>query len=130
MLIVSKERNPVVAARAAKLGVEVLQGVDDKATVVESWLAGRSIPAVRTAYLGNDVNDLAAMQVVGWPIAVADARPEVRAAARLVLSQPGGTGAVRELCDLVVSAKRSTRSGGGGPAAANGAAVLTDSRTG
>jgi YrbI family 3-deoxy-D-manno-octulosonate 8-phosphate phosphatase len=102
MLIVSKERNPVVTARARKLGVEVLQGVDDKAPAVRAWLAEHAIAPDRAAYLGNDINDLAAMQVVGWPVAVRDARPEVLAAARLTLTKAGGQGAVRELCDLVV----------------------------
>jgi YrbI family 3-deoxy-D-manno-octulosonate 8-phosphate phosphatase len=103
MLIISKERNPVVTARARKLGVEVLQGVDDKAPAVRSWLAEHGIAPERAAYLGNDVNDLEAMQAVGWPVAVRDARPEVLAAARLTLSRGGGQGAVRELCDLVVN---------------------------
>lgn len=106
MLIVSKERNQVVTARARKLGVEVLQGVDDKAPAVLSWLAARQITPDRAAYLGNDINDLAAMRAVAWPVAVQDARPEVLAAARLTLSRPGGLGAVRELCDLVVEAQQ------------------------
>jgi YrbI family 3-deoxy-D-manno-octulosonate 8-phosphate phosphatase len=103
MLIVSKERNPVVTARADKLGVEVLQAVDDKVVAVRGWLQRTGITADRTAYLGNDLNDLAVMALVGWPIAVADAHPEVRRAARLTLSRPGGRGAVRELCDLVLA---------------------------
>lgn len=107
LLILSRERNPVVSARAAKLGVDVLQGVDDKATALTSWLAAHGLDAARVAYLGNDVNDLAPMAVVGWPLAVADARPEVRAAARLVLQRRGGDGAVRELCDRVLELGRS-----------------------
>ena len=112
MLIVSKERNPVVAVRAAKLGVEVLQGVDDKLAAVAGWLADREIPAGRAAYLGNDLNDLEAMGLVGWPVAVADAQPPVRRRARLVLGRPGGRGAVRELCDLVVAARERDRPSG------------------
>lgn len=115
LLIVSTETNPVVGARAAKLGVEVRQGVADKASAVRAWLTARCVPSARAAYLGNDVNDLAAMGAVGWPVAVADARPEVRRQARLVLNRPGGHGAVRELCDLVLA----TRAGvAPGPAAA------------
>jgi YrbI family 3-deoxy-D-manno-octulosonate 8-phosphate phosphatase len=107
LLIVSKETNPVVRARAAKLGVEVLHGVEHKTEVVRDWLRAHGIPPARTAYLGNDVNDLGPMGLVGWPVAVADAQPEVRAAARRVLSRGGGHGAVRELCDLVLSARAS-----------------------
>ena len=102
LLIVSKEINPVVQARAAKLGVEAMHNVEDKRQVVLEWLAAHQIPRDRAAYLGNDVNDLGPMGLVGWPVAVADAHPAVRAAARLVLARSGGHGAVRELCDLVV----------------------------
>ena len=90
MLIVSKETNPVVRARAAKLGVEVLNGVEHKAEVVRDWLAAKGIPASRAGYLGNDLNDLGPMALVAWPVAVADAQPAVRSAARLVLSGPEG----------------------------------------
>ncbi len=105
VLIVSKERNRVVSARGAKLGVEVLQGVDDKVAALTGWLAERDLDPARVAYLGNDVNDLGPLGAVGWPVAVSDARPEVRAAARLVLRRPGGHGAVRELCERVLAAR-------------------------
>ncbi len=105
-LIVSTERNPVVAARSAKLGVEVFSDVRDKASTVLDWLAGRGIDPANTVYVGNDVNDLPALEVVGWPVAVADANPEVIRAARVVLSKPGGAGAVRELCELVLEGRR------------------------
>ena len=102
MLILSTETNPVVGARARKLGVEALQGVEDKATALRGWLSRNRIDADRVAYLGNDVNDLPAMSIIGWPVAVADAHPDVLAAARIVLDRPGGDGAVRELCDRVL----------------------------
>lgn len=104
-LILSTERNPVVTARAAKLGVPAVQGVDDKATALDGWLHNQGIDPARTAYLGNDENDLPAMALVGWPCATADAVPAVRAAARVVLDANGGHGAVRELCDRVLRAK-------------------------
>lgn len=106
LLIVSKETNPVVRARAAKLGLEVRNGIGRKTEVVQNWLAGLGIPADRAAYLGNDINDCGPMLLVGWPVAVADARPEVRQLARMTLTSPGGHGAVRELCDLVLDARR------------------------
>jgi YrbI family 3-deoxy-D-manno-octulosonate 8-phosphate phosphatase len=111
LLIVSKEINPVVRARAAKLGVELLHGVEDKRRVVREWLAARQIPGDRAAYLGNDVNDLGPMGLVGWPVAVADAHPAVQQAARLVLARPGGYGAVRELCDLVIEYRQRAQPG-------------------
>ena len=104
LLILSTERDRVVAARGRKLGVETRHGVDDKAAVLATWLAEHDLDASRVAYVGNDVNDLAAMATVGWPLAVADAHPAVRAAARHVLTSEGGNGAVREACDLVLAA--------------------------
>jgi 3-deoxy-D-manno-octulosonate 8-phosphate phosphatase KdsC-like HAD superfamily phosphatase len=56
------------------------------------------------AYVGNDVNDLGCLALVGWPIATPDAHPTVLAAARLVLTRHGGDGAVREVCDLILQA--------------------------
>ena len=110
-VIVSKERNPVVGARGAKLRVDVLQGVDDKVCALTAWLDRRGLHAHDVAYVGNDLNDLPVMAAVGWPIAVADAHPEVLRAARLVLSRPGGRGAVREVCDLVLAARSAAVSG-------------------
>jgi YrbI family 3-deoxy-D-manno-octulosonate 8-phosphate phosphatase len=104
-LIISTEANPVVSARARKLRVEVAQGVDDKAAVLADWAAGRGIPLERIAFLGNDVNDLGAFAVVGWPIAVGDAHPAAIAAARHTLTAPGGGGAVRELAELVLQGR-------------------------
>ncbi|HXD29140.1 MAG TPA: acylneuraminate cytidylyltransferase [Arthrobacter sp.] len=105
VLILSTETNPVVAARAAKLGVEVIHGVDDKAARLTAWLADRGLDPDRVAYVGNDVNDVAAMGSVGWPLAVADARPEALAAARTVLHRPGGRGAVREACERILASR-------------------------
>jgi YrbI family 3-deoxy-D-manno-octulosonate 8-phosphate phosphatase len=102
VLILSTEQNPVVSARAAKLRVEVLQGVDDKAGALVEWAASRGIRLDRIAYLGNDVNDLGCLDAVGWPIAVPGAVPEVLAAARIVLESSGGYGAVRELAEMVL----------------------------
>ncbi|WP_434812253.1 cytidylyltransferase domain-containing protein [Microbacterium sp. bgisy189] len=106
LLILSTEVHSIVRARAEKLRVPVLHGIDDKAAALRAWAAEHGVDLARTAYLGNDVNDLPAMELVGWPVAVADARPEVRAAARVVLDRPGGAGAVRELADRVLAARR------------------------
>jgi YrbI family 3-deoxy-D-manno-octulosonate 8-phosphate phosphatase len=55
------------------------------------------------AYVGNDVNDLEALQAAGLAVAVADARPEALEEADLVLERAGGRGALRELCDLILA---------------------------
>ncbi|MFI6813685.1 N-acetylneuraminate synthase family protein [Nonomuraea sp. NPDC050328] len=105
VLVMSTEQNPVVSARARKLGVPVLQGLTDKRTVLRDWLAIEGLDPARVAYVGNDVNDLGPMALVGWPVATPDAHPRVRATARVVLSTPGGSGAVRELCDRILAAR-------------------------
>ncbi|GMA22332.1 transferase [Luteimicrobium album] len=105
VLVLSTERDGVVAARARKLGVDVLHGVDDKEAALREWLSVNRLDPARVAYLGNDVNDLPALRLVGWPLAVADARDEVRSVARRVLARPGGHGAVRELAELVLAAR-------------------------
>lgn len=106
--IVSTETNPVVAARARKLGVPVTQGVGDKGAVVAAILAETGASPSHVAFVGNDVNDLAAMKKVGVPIAVADATPAALAAARFVTRRIGGDGAVREVADAILSARRET----------------------
>lgn len=109
LLILSTETNPVVRARAEKLRVPVIHGLSDKAAALVQWAQENNIDLGATAYLGNDVNDLPAMRLVGWPVAVADARPEVLAAARVVLARPGGDGAVRELIDRVLASRTDSR---------------------
>lgn len=99
MMVVSTERNPVVTTRCEKLGIDVVQGIEDKAVAVVSLCEEKVVSTDSTAFVGNDINDLGAFGVVGYPIAVADAYPEVLAAAKLITSRDGGKGAVREVCD-------------------------------
>lgn len=68
-------------------------------------LAHLAVPDGEVAYMGDDVNDLPLLAKVGLSACPADARPEVRAAVHLVTAAPGGRGAVRELCDLILRAK-------------------------
>ncbi|MFK3678133.1 cytidylyltransferase domain-containing protein [Microbacterium sp. NPDC090218] len=103
LLILSTEVNPVVRARATKLRVPVLHGIDDKESALRDWAQENDVALADIAYLGNDVNDLPAMRIVGWPVAVANAHPRVIAEARVVLRRRGGDGAVRELIERVLS---------------------------
>lgn len=109
ILILSTEQNPVVKRRAEKLQVESLQGISDKAAALNQWLSHHKLDPELVAYVGNDINDLPAMRAVGWPIAVADAHPDVLAAARIILRRTGGHGAVRETCDRILAALTSAR---------------------
>ncbi len=102
-LILSSETNPVVRARAAKLGVDAVTGCDDKLRALTDWAREHDLDLADIAFLGNDVNDLACLRAVGWPVVVADAHRDARAASPIVLRRHGGDGAVRELADRVLA---------------------------
>ena len=104
VMILSSEVNPAVAARAKKMGVEVVHGVglQDKGRALRQVLEQKNVKAENVVYVGNDLNDLPCFEIAGWSVAVADAYPEVIRAADHVLSKPGGYGALRELCDLIL----------------------------
>jgi D-sedoheptulose 7-phosphate isomerase len=108
VIVLSTETNPVVTARCRKLNIQAIQSCDDKLTALQRFAAERDLSAGQIAYVGNDINDLACMEWVGWPIAVADAVPSVRAAAKWVTHLPGGGGAVREVADRLVAARLNT----------------------
>jgi YrbI family 3-deoxy-D-manno-octulosonate 8-phosphate phosphatase len=102
LLILSTEQNPVVAARAHKLRIPVLHGIDRKDLALKQWCEERGLAPERVLYVGNDVNDLPCFHLVGWPVAVASAHDSVRAAARAVTATPGGEGAVREIASWLL----------------------------
>jgi YrbI family 3-deoxy-D-manno-octulosonate 8-phosphate phosphatase len=99
-VIISTESNKVVDARARKLGLVCIQGVDNKKKALESLARSKDIPLSHIAFVGNDVNDLPCLEVVGLPIVVHDAHPAVLNAAKYQTRAKGGCGAVREICDL------------------------------
>lgn len=105
--LVSGRPTPQVRRRAADLGLdEVHLDVRDKGPVVAEIMERRQIAPDATCYVGDDLIDLAPMALVGLPVAVADAVPAVRAAARHVTQERGGQGAVREVVDLILAARR------------------------
>jgi len=107
--VITARRSAIVQRRAEELGiVEVHQGVPDKRALLESLLARHRLSATHVAYVGDDVGDLAAMELVGVPVAVADAVPLVKKAAVYVTRARPGHGAVREVCDAILEAKQRT----------------------
>lgn len=88
--------------RAEELGAEWAIGIHQKERFLDSWLAERRIAWEETAYVGDDLQDLAVLRRVGWPVAVADAVPEVREVARYVTRVPGGSGAVRDAAEWLL----------------------------
>ncbi|WP_291332730.1 SIS domain-containing protein [Desulfovibrio sp.] len=99
MLILSTETNPVVSARAGKLRIPVEQGCGNKAAFLAAYMQQQGIDPQNVVYMGNDVNDLAAMRLVGCVAAPGDAHPAVLNIAHVVTTAPGGRGAVREVCE-------------------------------
>lgn len=103
--VISKEVNPVVGARCRKLGIPHLQGIEDKLTELRRVAAEHHVELADTAFMGNDVNDLACMNAAGVAIAPADAHPQALRVASLVTTAVGGAGAVREVCDLLLDVR-------------------------
>jgi 3-deoxy-D-manno-octulosonate 8-phosphate phosphatase (KDO 8-P phosphatase) len=104
--LVTGRTSQVEERRAADLGIEeVHQGIWNKAEIFAGILARRGLAPTETAYIGDDVVDVPLLRRVGFPVAVADALPEVQRAAVYVTQCPGGHGAVREVCDLILKAQ-------------------------
>lgn len=104
-VVVSKETNSVVAERCKKLMIECFYGIDTKAAFLRGYIDRWQILPAQAAYVGDDINDLEAMNAVGVPIAVGDAVPEIKRIALYITKKKGGEGAVREVCDLILKAK-------------------------
>jgi len=106
--IISTEENPVVTARANKLKISCKQGVEDKALAILQTCAEYGIAPEQTMFVGNDINDIPAFKLVGFPVAVAEAYSEVNSHVLFHTEKPGGFGAVREVCDLIFQARNGT----------------------
>jgi N-acylneuraminate cytidylyltransferase len=102
MVVISKERNPVVQRRCDKLVIPCLQGIDEKRGELLRWCEAQQLDLESVVYIGNDVNDLDCLEVAGCAVVVADAHPIAQNAADIVLSAVGGQGALRELSELIL----------------------------
>jgi 3-deoxy-D-manno-octulosonate 8-phosphate phosphatase (KDO 8-P phosphatase) len=100
-IILSTETHPVVSARATKLKIGCIQGIDDKLAALTKLLADRRLEFSATAFVGNDINDRPCLARVGFPVVVADAHEDLASLACYRTRRPGGHGAVREVCDLI-----------------------------
>jgi len=95
LMILSKERNPVVERRAAKLQIDVYQSVDDKVEALDGWLLQKGLSWDQCLYVGNDVNDAPAMIRAGLSACPNDSHADILAMRDWVLPRPGGGGALR-----------------------------------
>jgi 3-deoxy-D-manno-octulosonate 8-phosphate phosphatase (KDO 8-P phosphatase) len=108
--LISGEDSPLVDRYAAKFALtDVFKGCKDKAAALRAFAQRRGLELAEIAFMGDDVNDLAAMQLAGVSAAPADAHPVVLEAASFIAQRPGGRGAVRELADAILAARASLR---------------------
>ncbi|MDP3764353.1 MAG: HAD hydrolase family protein [bacterium] len=104
LVVISKEKNPVVTKRCEKMKVDCLQGVDEKLIAFKQLLQARNLSIVEIAFMGDDINDMECLKFAGLAFTVADGHVECMAIADYVTSRKGGDHAVREVCDLILEA--------------------------
>ncbi len=97
MMIISTETNKVVKARAEKLRIPVINGVKDKKSTLIEFCKKNKIKLSEVCFVGNDINDLEAMKIVGLPVCPADAYSEVKKISKHITKACGGDGVAREL---------------------------------
>lgn len=101
--IITSRKAPMVAARAADLGIRHLQqGVQDKAAAFAGLLAALALPSEASAFMGDDLVDLPAFRLCGFAVTVAGAPALLKRHAHHVTRTRGGRGAVREFCELLL----------------------------
>lgn len=104
--LITGRSGPIADRRGAELGIaDVLQGVRDKGAALAELAQRHGVQLNEAGYMGDDIIDLSAMQRVGFAASVPNAPGYVSQAAHWVASQPGGSGAVRECCDLLLAAR-------------------------
>lgn len=105
-VILSTEENPVVAARGKKLGIQVIQGIQNKRDALLEFCDKEKIDLQKVLYIGNDINDFDAMMEVGTKVCPADAEPEILDIADIVIKRSGGNGVIRELFRILIKSQQ------------------------
>ncbi|ABF41843.1 Phosphatase kdsC [Candidatus Koribacter versatilis Ellin345] len=106
LALISGEDSPLVDRMAAKFaGTAVFKPCKDKRTALEQFIQSNGLAPTNVCFIGDDINDLGALEIAGLPCAPADARPAVLAKCRLVANARGGNGAVREIIDRILAAQ-------------------------
>jgi 3-deoxy-D-manno-octulosonate 8-phosphate phosphatase (KDO 8-P phosphatase) len=104
--IVTQERTKLVAWRGEKLTIpEVHQGVMDKLSLVRDMAERHGLSLEEVSYIGDDVNDVATLEVVGFSATPADGMPQAAAVVDYVCAKKGGEGAVREIIEMILEAQ-------------------------
>ena len=100
-IILSTEKDPVVQKRAEKLDIFCINGLGNKKTALEDYLRKVKVDKKNVVYIGNDINDLEVMEYIGYPVAPADAHPQIKKIAKIVTKAKGGDGVIREFLDIL-----------------------------
>ncbi|CZF78358.1 3-deoxy-manno-octulosonate-8-phosphatase KdsC [Grimontia marina] len=104
--IITGRKSAIVERRMGALGIQhIYQGQDDKASAYKDLVKRLGVPAEQTAYIGDDLIDWSVMSQVGLSVCVSDGHPLLAKRADVVTRTPGGYGAVREVCDLILEAR-------------------------
>lgn len=104
--VVTGRKSDALSRRVTELGINMcFDGVSDKALLLEQILDKTGCSAEETAFIADDLPDMAIMRKVGVAIAVADASADIKSCAEIITTLPGGKGAVREVCDAILKAK-------------------------
>ena len=104
--IISTEENPVVECRAKKLRIPVVHGVEDKGVAVLKYCEENSIDLSRVLFVGNDINDLPAFEIVGYRAVPYDAEEDVKGLADWISTRKGGYGVIRELYGFLMESDK------------------------
>lgn len=94
-IIISTESNKVMEMRANKLGIPIVYNVSNKKKVLIKYCKKNNYDLKKVVYLGNDVNDIEAMRIVGYPLVPIDAEEEIKKIAKFVIEKRGGDGVIR-----------------------------------
>jgi 3-deoxy-D-manno-octulosonate 8-phosphate phosphatase (KDO 8-P phosphatase) len=101
--LISGENSPLVDRLASKLGiVDVHKDCKDKASALRTFSERHGLSLQEICFIGDDVNDLSALSIVGLSACPADARPSIREHCQVVTKLAGGNGAVREVVDMLL----------------------------
>tara|TARA_Y100001970_G_C14226843_1_gene856223 strand:- start:1888 stop:2382 length:495 start_codon:yes stop_codon:yes gene_type:complete len=100
-IIISTEKNPVVAARAKKLGIKCFQAVSNKKKIIIEYCRRHSVPLDFVAFIGNDINDIDGMNIVGLKFCPSDAHCSIKKISDHIMHSKGGDGVIREMLDII-----------------------------
>lgn len=107
--VISKEKNPVIAARCKKLNIPCWQEIkdsDNKLQILQRIMKDKNLTQEEVAYIGDDLNDMNVLKYVGVAITVADGHPIIKKICHCAIQAKGGSHAVREICEKILESKR------------------------